>query len=78
MPHYFFHLKGAPDRLDDPEAQEFGSLEAAQDYARQSARELLADGIAAGQDRSACTFEIRDAEGRTVAIVPVTATVRGG
>jgi hypothetical protein len=78
MPHYFFHLNGAPDRLDDPEGQDFASLEAAQEYARKSARELLADGIVAGQDRSACTFEIKDIAGRTLAIVPVTATVRGG
>jgi hypothetical protein len=78
MPRYFFHMKGAPDRLDDPEGQEFASLEAAQECARQSARQLAADGIRAGLDCSAYPFEIKDSDGRTVAIVPFSAAVRTG
>ena len=74
MPLYFFHLPGAPDGVDDPEGQFFAGLEEATEYTYQSAREVVAHAIGSGQDHSACTFEIRDAEGRTLTMVTFSAS----
>ena len=74
MPLYFFHLSGAPDRFDDPEGQDFASLEEAAECAYRSAREVVADAIATGLDHSACTFEIRNSDSRTLTEVTFSAS----
>jgi hypothetical protein len=74
VPRYFFHLVGAPDYLDDPEGQEFASLDAAEDCARESAQEVVGEKIRFGEDRATCAFDIKDSGSRTLSTISFSAS----
>jgi hypothetical protein len=70
MSLHFFHVKDGVDLIEDHTGSDLPDLEAAREEALEGAREMLADGILSGRNRMRQRFEIRDAAGTTVLIVP--------
>ncbi|WP_421757479.1 DUF6894 family protein [Croceibacterium ferulae] len=62
----------------DPEGQQFADLDAAREHAIESGRQLVAEGIVAGRDTLAIEYQIRDEEGKLLAVVPVRAAFMAG
>ena len=70
MSLYFFHLSGAPERIDDPDGEEFSDDAAARAAAVCAAREIVGDGIKVGRDATDGSFEVKNEAGQIVATVP--------
>ena len=62
MPRFFFHIRTRDGQfLKDPEGQEFANLQAVEDDAMASAKEILAEGLLAGKPvLTGDAFEIFD------------------
>ena len=74
MPLYFLPICRVRQTASTIRRVKLFGLEEATEYTYQSAREVVAHAIGSGQDHSACTFEIRDAEGRTLTMVTFSAS----
>ncbi len=61
---YFFHIRDGETLIEDPDGSEHASLDEACNEAIQSAREIMAANLIAGQPLDGRTFEITDAEGQ--------------
>lgn len=71
MPRYYFHVS-APGlkRCLDPEGQDLDDLTAAYYEAIISAREILAELVRSGKIVDGQRYEIADAEGKVLLVVP--------
>lgn len=70
MSHYFFHICGRNERIEDLEGADFDTLQAAIAEARLAAREILAEDVRKGQVDDTRLLEIVDEQGRLVARMP--------
>ena len=73
MGRFFFHLKDGDEIIPDEDGTELPDVAAATREALQSARELLAEAIKAGNPRIYEALVIADEAGRTVDILPFSA-----
>ena len=78
MVRFFFHIVGMPQRIEDPEGEDFDSLEVAQASATLAARELLTAHIQRGLGFEGYAIEIADANGVTKATIPFADCLRWG
>lgn len=69
MARYFFNIREREQVIVDPEGQIFGTVDDARAEAVETARELLAEAIRAGQSAEGRQFEIHDDTGSCVAVV---------
>jgi len=77
MPLFFLHVRDGVHLILDPDGSWLSDLAAAQTEAVLSARELMSHSIVSnGRLGIERCFEIADHEGKTVAIVPFSETVR--
>jgi nucleoid-associated protein YgaU len=76
MPRYFFHLREGDRVLPDHDGSELPNLEAARAEAIQSARELLAAKLKAGEVVDGQAFEIADESGEVVLTAPLSEALR--
>lgn len=66
MPRYFLNIRDGETFVADEEGRHFPDLDHAVEEARQSARDLLADQLRAGQKLDGQLIEIADASGRVL------------
>jgi hypothetical protein len=66
MPRFYFYLRQADEISDDPEGTELHDPAAAQRYALDAARDILADAIRWNSEFSADAILIADERGRTI------------
>ncbi len=71
LTRYFLHLRDGTF-IEDPDGSELPSLQAAREFALQSARELWSQAMTKERDLSDAAFEISDAAGELLAVVPLT------
>jgi hypothetical protein len=71
MTRYYFHLRSGEETAKDCEGAEFPDLDAACKEARTSAREMVADAVRQGKERTADAFVIADESGQELATVPM-------
>jgi hypothetical protein len=71
MGHFYFHLRAGDQLISDVEGQELPDVSAARHEAIQSAREILAAAIRAGQANVPEAFVISDEAGRALDTVPL-------
>jgi hypothetical protein len=77
MPRYFLHVQNGSE-LADPDGAEFQDLTAAQQEATQSARDLMAECLRAGEPLGlGRTMVICDETGVVVATMPFAALING-
>ena len=69
MHRYFFHLRDGGNLVPDETGMELASLEDARREAVQSARDILADQLRAGQALDGQRIEIADERGEVLVIV---------
>ncbi len=69
MPSYFFHVREGDAETRDPTGSEWPDDVAAFRRAVESARNVVASKLRAGQVIDGRTIEVADATGRTVAVV---------
>ena len=70
MPQLYFNIRHRDEVVEDPGGAEYPSLTEARLDAIKSARELMAEGILAGKLSRQRTFDITDASGNIVLVVP--------
>jgi hypothetical protein len=70
MPVFFFNFWDHKAYVSDPKGIELPNLDAVRDEAIRSARDILDDGLAKGDDRIGWTFDIKDNTDQTVLTVP--------
>ena len=70
MPNFHFHTRRGGHRSGDPDGSDLPDLEAARAEALAAARQGIAERIRAGEVVDGQPFEIWDAAGRMLAIVP--------
>jgi hypothetical protein len=66
MPRFYMHIRQGDRLFEDPEGEEFASLVEARAEAVMSARELMAEMVAAGKSPRNNRFEIADDSGHVV------------
>jgi hypothetical protein len=76
MARFFFHIRNGADFVEDPDGGDFPDLEAARAESLLSARELLAEWILAGALIHHPQFELSNAAGHVLAVVPVRDALR--
>lgn len=76
MPNYYFHLRDG-DRLEkDPEGSVFSTVEEARAEAVLSAREMLAEKVAAGATIYGQVFEITSEDGVVIERLPLKSVLK--
>lgn len=77
MPWLYLHMRIGDDVMEDPDGEEFGSLEAARAEAIAAAREIMSAKIRRGElpERNSC-FEVTDSDGHPVLTVPFAEALR--
>ena len=75
MPRYYFHVQNS-NLLPDPEGTTFHSDWEARLSAIKSARELLAEGVHVGVERTGWIFHVVDEFGREAFQLPFSETLR--
>lgn len=70
MPRFYFNVRDGNSVITDPEGIEVPGLRAAEDEARQAARDLLADRVKHGEHIGTRNFEVIDETGRRVLTLP--------
>jgi hypothetical protein len=70
MSHLYFHIREGNELIEDLEGAEYTSLGQARNVAVKSAREIMAARVIAGKSPGHCSFEIVDASGRVVLVMP--------
>jgi hypothetical protein len=78
MTQYFFHIRDGDILIEDPDGEEYQSVEAARSGAILSARDLLAARLKSGEILDGQTIEITTADGHVVAIVPFKDAINNG
>lgn len=76
MQRYYFHIRRGDTVTQDLEGSEFASIKDAEHYAIQSAREILAAKVKAGEVIDGDRFEITDESGKIALTVPLKSTIR--
>lgn len=72
MPRFFFSVVVGSTTMVDEDGTELATIEEAREEAFKDARGMMSDAVRQGQDISARTIEIRDAEGLVLEIVAFT------
>ena len=67
---FFFNFWDHNTYVSDPKGIELPNVGAAREEALKTARHILEDGLAQGDDRSAWKFDIKDSADRTVLTLP--------
>lgn len=70
MPHFFFHIRERDKLTTDPEGEEHQDLEQARAEAVTAAREIMAEKVVQGEIAEGEQFEICDAAGAVLAVIP--------
>lgn len=70
MPRFFFHIRDGAKLIEDPDGSDLPDLAAAREEASQSARAILAEKLKAGEVLDGQRFEITNAEGVVLVILP--------
>jgi hypothetical protein len=69
MPRYFFHLTHRDRRVEDPEGADFEFLDAAEQEAAATLRELIAAALVAGKPSTLEAIDVADDEGSTLTTI---------
>jgi hypothetical protein len=69
MPRYFFHISHTGRRVEDQEGADFDALEAAQEEAAASLRDLIAAALKSGKPSTLEAIDVVDNEGSILATV---------
>ena len=77
MPRFFFHFHDSDAHDIDSDGLEFPSLEHALSDARQAAREMLENGLIAGDPIDGQRFDVADEDGRVVETVTFKSMLNG-
>jgi hypothetical protein len=77
MTTFFFNFWDHNTYVPDPKGIELPNLDAVREQALKTARQLLDDGIAQGEDRSGWKFDIKDSRDETVLTLPFTEAASG-
>lgn len=72
MPIYYFHLIEDGRRSPDRDGSPFASFELAYLATHRAVQDMWWEMVKRGKDPRTCSFEITDASGRSLAIVPFT------
>lgn len=78
MPRYYFHLREGKDSTLDDVGAVFPDLRTAEEYAKETAREMLADKVLRGELVDGERIEVVDESGRPLLILPLKAVLRIG
>jgi hypothetical protein len=78
MTQYFFHIRDGDALIEDPDGEDYQSVEEARSEAILSARDLLAARLKSGEILDGQTIEITTADGDIVAIVPLKDAINNG
>lgn len=70
MPRFFFHIVRNGKRIHDDEGMELHDLTNADEEATQAGREIVSASILAGGEVDRGEFQITDAVGKTLLVVP--------
>lgn len=70
MPHLFMHIQHGDELIEDPDGQEFASLDDAKACAIAAARELMVAQLLRGEPLDGHKFKLTDRDGETVMVVP--------
>lgn len=70
MARYYFNFRDGGRVINDVDGAEFDSFELAFEEAFNAAREMWQERLMRQQDPRKCAFEITDAAGRALAVVP--------
>ncbi|WP_267360036.1 MULTISPECIES: hypothetical protein [unclassified Methylobacterium] len=76
MARFFFHIRDGDQLITDPEGNELPDFDAARAEAHTFARHLLAERLRAGKVLDGQCFEITDAAGTLLAVVPMGEVLR--
>ncbi|MBX9457301.1 MAG: hypothetical protein KL863_15445 [Rhizobium sp.] len=76
MPRYYFNIRSSQGLIEDPDGTDLPDLDTARAEARQSARDLLASLLQAGEEVDGQVFEIADGDGRVLDRLPFRSVVR--
>lgn len=71
MPHYYFHVRSPDGTARDEEGSDLPDLGAAREMALATGRELVADAVKSGRDRTLESVSIADESGRELAAVSI-------
>jgi hypothetical protein len=69
MPRYFFHISHRDRRVEDPEGADFDVLDAAEQEAAATLRELIAAALVAGKPSTLEAIDVADNEGSTLSTI---------
>jgi hypothetical protein len=69
MPRYFFHISHADRRVEDPEGADFDVLDAAEQEAAATLRELIAAALLAGRPSTLEAIDVADNSGSTLTTI---------
>lgn len=70
MPQFYFHIRDGDDLAEDCEGSDLPDLEAAQKEAAEAAREIMSNSVLAGTAPNGRQFEITNADGDILGVVP--------
>ncbi len=70
MPRYYFHIRKGAVLVEDQDGTEVSEAESVEEKAIEAVRDLLADGDLQGLDRRPWVYEVADATGSTVLLLP--------
>lgn len=73
---YYFHVRDGDRLLEDPDGSDLPNLDAAREEALAGARLLLSEKLQRGEVIDGQRFEITDASGEVLEIVPFKAVLR--
>lgn len=76
MPSYFFHIHDAGEIIRDEEGSVLPDVQSARTEAIQSARDILAEHVRAGDVVDGRRFEVADETGKVLFVVPFADLVR--
>jgi hypothetical protein len=71
MARFFFHVRLRGTRVEDSEGMDLPDVESARREAVESAKEMVANAITAHEDLEGVAYEIADASGKIVLILPL-------
>jgi hypothetical protein len=76
MPRYYLHIRDGDRLVEDPDGSDLPDLDAARAEALESARNILAAKVKAGELIDDKRFEITDAVGTVLAVIPLKIVLR--
>lgn len=75
MPIFYFHIRAGNLMIRDEEGLDAPHLDDVREEALQSARDLLSEGVLAGEDRSDWAVLVAEASGQIVLTLPLSRSV---